>query len=169
MIQDIQAAEAINTFPIGEEQIFVLTSSQLRAIISQAVQEAIQPLKDRLSRLEGITARLENKTLDLAATQDVQGENQVIQAGHIKVLKEKAAPPIQPLQASRLDTLRRILAGSGGKMLAAQARKLMELPKNRFSELLKTAGKYLEIKPYVIPGRKTDRRKKILILRSEAR
>ena len=112
----------------SQEQIFVLSSSQLRDIISQAVENAIQPLQDRISDLEEFTAK-----------------ERAFDRKRISAL-EHSEP--QPAQKDRGDILRALLAANNGKLLRSQARKKMHLSESRFSELLATMGEYIETRPY---------------------
>jgi hypothetical protein len=64
MSADTLATGSINSFagPAGqvqasEEQIFVLSSNQLRGLIQEAVKVAMEPLEARLEALEEATAR----------------------------------------------------------------------------------------------------------------
>jgi hypothetical protein len=59
---------------------------------------------------------------------------------------ERADP--QPLQKGRGDILRALIAANGGKMLAKEARQKMHLSESRFSELLTTMIKEIEVKPF---------------------
>ena len=65
----------------------------------------------------------------------------------------------QPLQKDRGEILRALIAVNGGKMLAKEARKLMHLPENTFSELLKTCD-FIESRPYHL-----DKRQLLLIIK----
>ena len=103
-------------------------------------------------RAEVATLKKENITLS---------ENQVIQLRLIKQLQEAARRKPQPLQKDRGNILRALLAASGGKMLAKEARLKMHLSKQLFSILLSTMGEYIEIKPLY-----SDNRKKLLILKT---
>jgi len=65
----------------------------------------------------------------------------------------------QPLQKDRAQVLRAILLAHGGKMLGKEARKLMHLPENIFSELLKSCD-FIETRPYHL-----NRRQLLLIIK----
>jgi uncharacterized membrane protein len=153
----IELAEAINSFaPVAqqtdvspsEESAFILTSSQLSAIITAAVEKAIQPLQDRIEALEATVDRQDEKIAALESTQDTQADNQLIQLRLINDLREATKKEPQPLQKDRGDILRALLAANGGKMLATDARKKMHLSRSRFSELLATVKDEIEVKPY---------------------
>jgi hypothetical protein len=129
--------------------------------IAQAVEETVQPLKDRVSILECAIAKLQAENAALAATQAHLIENQEIQLRLIGQLREAAKREPQPMQKDRAEILRALLAANGGKMLAKDARQKMHLSKQLFSMLLVTMGEHIEIKPL-----HSDNRKKILILKT---
>lgn len=135
-----------------EEPIFVLTGSQLQDIISKAVL----PLQAELQDLKDTVAFQGEKIAALEATQDLQAENSFIQLQLINDLRKDREP--QPLQKDRAQVLRALLVAAGGKMLAKEARKLMHLPENTFSELLKTCD-FIESRPYHL-----DKRQLLLII-----
>lgn len=76
---------------------------------------------------------------------------------HVRELEGLKEP--QPAQRDRGEILRALLAANGGKMLAKDARKTMRLPENRFSELLTSQNRYIEVKTYSM-----DKRQKLLVL-----
>ncbi len=160
------ASASINTFgpspkadfvPPSEEQIFVLSSSQLQEIITRA----IQPLQDRIESLETTVACQDEKIAALETTAKHQEDNQFIQFQLINQLREATRKEPQPLQRDRGDILQALLAANGGKMLAKDARKKMHLNKPRFSELLATMGDCIRTKPYHL-----NKSAKVLILKS---
>jgi uncharacterized coiled-coil protein SlyX len=145
----------------SEEQIFVLTSSQLQDLVTQAVEKAIQSLQDRIESLETTVACQEQKIATLEATTKHQEDNQFIQLQLISQLREATKKEPQPLQRDRGEILRVLLAANGGKMLAKDARKKMRIPKSSFSELLKTCD-FIEVRPYHL-----DTRQDVLVLKSQ--
>lgn len=154
----IEVAKAIKSFlpaeqqadfvPPSEESVFVLTSSQLSALITQAVEKAIQPLQDEVSQLRATVAAQDDKITALEARIGLQEDNGLIQLRLIGQLREAAKKEAQPLQKDRGDILRALLAANGGKMLAKDARQKMHLSRSRFSELLVALERDIEIKPY---------------------
>jgi hypothetical protein len=70
---------------------------------------------------------------------------------------EKKEP--QPLQRDRGKVLQALIASSGGKMLAKQARMIMHLDKATFSRLLGTLSDFVTKKVYSL-----DRRQRVLVL-----
>jgi uncharacterized membrane protein len=177
------ASESEATAPPSEE-IFVLSASQLEAIISQAVERATAPLATRLDALErgvgcgkggedpqdGQESQIsawkalenlwaENLALkrELEAFQDHVAQERAFDRQRIAKLEQKAP---QPLQKDRGDILRALIAANGGKMLAKEARRKMHLSKSRFSELLATMEGYIEMKSF-----HGDKRSKVLLLK----
>ncbi len=112
----IKAAEAINTFPNEEDQIFVLTSSQLAALMGQAVQEAIQPIKDRLSELED---------MNILRAKEIAHDRRRMAA-----LEHKDP---SPRQQNKAKILRALLVDNGGKISSKEARQVMGLKKKIIS------------------------------------
>ena len=115
------ASASINSFgPKPEEQIFVLTASQLSEMVAAACQDA---LKSTISSFqEEILALREEVALERATDR--------------RRIAELERGNIQPMQADRGEILRALLAANGGKMLAKEARHKMHLSESRFSELL---------------------------------
>jgi hypothetical protein len=126
-----------------EEPIFVLTRSQLKAII----QEATSPI---LLELQGLRDHQEEDIERLAL--DIAYDRQ-------RISKLEQSKP-QPLQRDRGEILRALLAANGGKMLAKDARQKMHLIKPRFSELLATMKDDIEIRPYHL-----KKNQKVLVLK----
>lgn len=126
-----------------EEPIFVLTRSQLKAII----QEATAPLLQELQALRACQeADIERLALDIALDRQ-------------RLAKLEKIEP-QPLQRDRGEVLRALIAANGGKMLAKDARQKMHLTKQIFSMLIASMGEYIEIKPL-----HSDKRKDVLMLK----
>ena len=151
-----------------EESIFVLTSSQLRSLIVEAVEKAIQPLQDRIESLESTVASQGN---ELAALRSKLASLESLQESEISrvcvdiaqdrrrlAALEKVEP--QPLQKDRGEILRALIAANGGKMLAKDARQKMHLSRSRFSELLTTMKNKIEVKPYHL-----SKRQNVLVLK----
>jgi regulator of replication initiation timing len=112
-----------------------------------ALRAEVKELGNKIASLE-----IENATLS---------ENQLIQLRLINELRETTRKKAQPMQKDRADILRALLAASGGKILAKDARKKMHLSKERFSNLLLICD-FIERRPYHL-----DRRQDVIILKSE--
>jgi len=176
-VQGIVDAPIINTFGLPEatappsEQIFVLSASQLQAIVSQAIERATAPLESRLEELErGGEAPQDGQkgpdqilqvVLDLKASleslEDMTARERAYDRQRLARL-ERVDP--QPLQKDRGEILRALIAANGGKMLAKEARQKMNLSKASFSVLLSTMKDDIETKTYHL-----NRSAKVLILR----
>lgn len=125
-----------------EEPVFILTSSQLRGLITQAVEDATQPFQDEVLRLNQRITSLES-----LHDQDVSRICLDIAYDRQRLAKLEKVEA-QPIHRDRGEILRALLAANNGKMLARDARKKMHLSRSRFSELLSTMGDYIEVKPY---------------------
>jgi len=161
-LMEVVEATAINSFgskpPKADEQIVVLTTGQLSAIIKQAIQEASEPI---LQEIQGLKAIIDHQGEEIAVLKGrikACGELQDRHGEKLDAILEKKP---QPLQKDRGDILRALLAANGGKMLAKDARKKMHLSKARFSELLAVCN-FVDTKPL-----HSDRRKLVIILKSE--
>jgi hypothetical protein len=150
-----------NDFVPPSEQLIVLSVGQLQDLITQAIEKAIQPLKDEVSDLRATVTHQGEKIAVLESTQETQADNQLIQLRLINDLRATIKKDPQPLQKDRGEILRALIAANGGKMLAKDARKKMHLNKPRFSELMATIGDYIDTKPYHL-----NKSAKVLILKS---
>lgn len=148
------------------ESNFVLTASQLRQIITEAVQETIQPLQDRIESLEFTVAiqgaEIAATSLKLASLESLQEQDttriclDIAYDRRRLAMLEKVEP--QPLQKDRGEILRALIAANGGKMLAKDARQKMRISKQAFTNLLATVDG-IKLMPY-----KADKRQRLLIL-----
>ena len=150
-------------FPVSpsEEAVFILNSGQLSALITKAIEKAIQPLQDRIGDLEKIVAAQDEKIVALEATLDTHADNSLIQLRLIGQLREAVKKEAQPMQKDRGEILRALIAANGGKMLAKDARQKMRMDKGNFSRLLDTLKDYIDTKPL-----HNDKRKLLLIIKS---
>jgi len=123
----------INNFGIAKENSFPQSSEELEAFVCRITQ----PLQDRIDALE---AELELRALEIAQDR--------------RRIARLEAPEAQPKQKDRREVLLSILVANGGKMPSQEARRLMELPANRFSELLATMRDVIEVKPWRTRSRK---------------
>ena len=138
----------------SEETVFVLKGSQLQELISRAVQESALPLKAEFQaharEIQALKRELGLQTLRIddsfEAIEDIDN-----------TLTKKTKS--RPLHKDRAMVLKALLAANRGKMLAKDVRKLMHLPKNTFSELLKTCD-FIESRPYHL-----DKRQLLLVVK----
>ncbi len=138
------ASASINSFgPKPEEQIFVLTASQLSEIVAAACQDALKS-QNILFQAE-ISLLREEVALERATDR--------------RRIAELERGNIQPMQADRGEILRALLAANGGKMLAKEARQKMHLSKQSFSNLLATVQD-ISSRPYHL-----DKRQIVLALK----
>ena len=150
-------------FPVSpsEEAVFILNSVQLSALITKAIEKAIEPLQDRVKDLEKIVAAQGEQIATLTSTQE-QDVNRIcldIAYDRQRLARLERVEP-QPMQRDRGDILNALLAANGGKMLAKDARQKMRLDKATFSRLLDALKDDIAIKPL-----HTDKRKLVLMLK----
>jgi len=126
----------------------------MAVLIAQAVEKAVQSLRDEITSLK-------EKTVALEATQATLSDNQLIQLRLTNDMKEAVKKNPQPMQKDRADILRALLVANGGKMLAKDIRKRMHIKKNHFAELLRVCD-FIDTKPFHL-----DRRQTVIILKSE--
>jgi hypothetical protein len=154
--------------PPSEEAAFILSASQLSALISQAIEKAIQPLQDRISSLEDRIECLEkeNAALDIRLVSLENMEEQDITRVFLDIAQDRQRisklewiEP-QPMQKDRGEILRALLVANGGKMLAKDARQKMHLSRSLFSMLLTTMRDDVEVRTYQL-----KKNQKLLVLR----
>ena len=138
----------------SEDPIFVLTSSQLRQIIA----DALQPLQDEVSELKATVASQGEEIRALRADEKLDHDD--IRDLYDALASLEQPPHIQPLQKDRGEILRALIAANGGKMLAKDARAKMHLSKELFSMLLASMEEHIETKPL-----HSDKRKLVLIIK----
>jgi len=158
------APVAVQTdFPVSpsEEAVFILNSGQLSALITKAIEKAIQPLRDRVKDLEKIVAAQGEQIAALEATegQDISRLALDIALDRQRLARLEKVEP-QPLQKDRGEILRALLAANGGKMMAKEARQKMHLGKEQFSLLLSKMDEYIETKQF-----HQDKRRLVLIIK----
>jgi len=164
------ANASINTFGISpkadfespsEEAVFILTSGQLSALITKAIEKALQPLQDHIKDLEKIVAAQGEQiaALEITAEHDVNRICSDIAYDRQRLARLEKIEP-QPLQRDRGDILRALIAANGGKMLAKEARNKMRMDKATFSRLLATLTDEIDTKPL-----HQDKRRLLLIIK----
>ncbi len=147
--------DACSNVSQSEDSVFILSSEQLQEIIKGAIEQAIQPLQEKIEALEDEVEAL--RASQKAYYERFSGD--ILDHGQRLKKLEKVDP--QPLQKDRGEILRALIAANGGKMLAKDARQKMHLSKELFSMLLATMSDYIEIKPL-----HSDNRRKLLIIRT---
>jgi hypothetical protein len=165
----IEVAKAINTFgtspkadfvPPSEEAVFILTASQLQAIIFQA----IQPLQDEVRELRATVARQDENIAALEATQETQAENQLIQLRLIGQLRE--ATTQRPEEDSPLlDELYKEMIAIGRKQTDfATAARMVKRSKGRMIQLKSAIA--LDQRFILVPS-ESHKQKVLIRLRTE--
>lgn len=152
----------------SNDTLITLTYAQLRDLITQAVEKAIQPLKDEVMGLKATVASqgeeiaaLRSKLASLETLQEQDTTRICLDIAYDRrrlTALEKVEP--QPMQKDRGEILRALLAANGGKMLAKDARQKMRMDKATFSRLLDTLKDEIDTRPL-----HQDRRKLLLIIK----
>jgi hypothetical protein len=150
-------------FPVSpsEEAVFILTASQLQAIISQA----IQPLKDEVSQLRATVARQGENIASLEATQDTHADNQLIQLRLIHDLRETTEKRPGNTEISRANKIEKYLTSRPDHRATLETLKgHLQVDNVRLNEAIKVLIATSE-RSYSIQKEKTgDKRKRILVM-----
>ncbi len=131
MSVDILPVSGISTLP--SDTLITLTIGQLQDLVAQAVQEAVQPLKDEI-------AGLHEKDKEIERQQDNLAENQLIQLRIISGLKEDKSAAEPPAAAKKttdhLDDLYRLMVEDRSQQVSiAKAARLLGISKERMRQL----------------------------------
>jgi len=156
-INSFASSEMQANFVPSSEQSITVSLADLRQIITEAVQKAIEPLQDEVTQLRSIVARQDEMIAALKADEKLDHDDIRDLFDAIASMEQSH---IQPLQKDRGEILRALIAANGGKMLAKDARVKMHLIKPRFSELLVTLKDEIEVRPYHL-----DKRQLVLIIK----
>ena len=134
----IEVAEAIKSFlpteqqavfPVSpsEEPVFILNSGQLSALITKAIEKAIEPLQDRVKDLEKIVAAQGEHIAALEARISLQEDNGLIQLRLINSLREdhhkapeSAAPALTQKTQDHITSIAVILAAKEKRLIESQ-------------------------------------------------
>ena len=159
----------------NEEAIFVLTSSQLSDLITEAVQKAIQPLQDRVESMEATITALDTKVSALESTQEQDVDRICLDVAYDRqrLAKLESRPSIAPTPT----------APPKGEKTIARVAKIDEVLKSRGPTTLKEMERILKISPkemnrllakldmrrYELHSRPGDDREKVLRLKVQIR
>jgi Fic family protein len=178
------ATARINTFGTSpkadfespsEEPLFVFTSGQLREIISQAVQKAIEPLQDRIEDLEKMVAAQGEQIATLTSTQE-QDVNRICldiayDRRRLATLEQRPSTPAPIASAPKGEkTIARIakideVLKSRGPTTLKELERILGIDKATMTRLL---GK-LDMRRYELHSRPGDDREKVLRLKVQIR
>ena len=125
-----------------EEAAMPISIADIQAHPAEAMAALIETVRRQDGIIQELAARLDQDELHFS--------RQI--AEDRKRLSSLEVPRITPAEKDRSDILRALLAANGGKMLAKEARKIMRLPRSRFSELLARCD-FVETKPYHLDKR----------------
>jgi len=171
-------------FPVSpsEEAVFILNSGQLSALITQAVQKALQPLQDRVSTLEDKTVSLEEENAVLRlklTTLETQQEEDITRLcvdicqdrRRLATLEQRpsttlapSAPPRGEKTIARIAKIDEVLKARGPTTLKEMERILKISPKEMNRLLAK-----LDMRRYELHVRPGDAREKVLRLKVQIR
>lgn len=171
------AVATINTFspksevqPV-EEPVFLLTSTELRAIIADAVEDATRSILSQLSVLEGKITALEKRNAVLEAQEETDighlAEGLAQDRRRITALEEsRTAPPAPPGEKTiaRIEQIKSILKSRGATSFGELERILKISPR----EMLRLT-KRIDLRYFEVTRRPGDGRQKVLRLRAQIR
>lgn len=149
--------------------IFVLTSDQLRSIVTGAIKEATGAIRQELDLLQRERAndqreiaalRAQVRSLESTEEQDITRVCLDIAQDRQRISRLERVEP-QPMQKDRGEILRALLVANGGKMLLKDARQRMHLSRSTFSQLIATIKDDVELKQFHL-----RKNQKVIILRS---
>jgi hypothetical protein len=161
--------------PPSEDPVFILTSSQLQAIVAQAIEKAIQPLQDEVRHLQATVARQGEKIAALEATTDKQAENELFQLRLINSLREVVQKPTVPTPPpkgektlARIAKLKDFLKTRGSGATFQECERLLGIKPNQMSALItKLDKRSFEVFTRVGDGRQRVIRLKVQIASRE--
>lgn len=137
-------AQAISGFPIGEPQ-----STDTVTLPVSLLNELIEEIQDLRAAVK-VLQETQDQAYETIARDIAQDRKRLSRL-------EQKEP--QPLQKDRGEVLRALIAAHGGKMLSGDARKMMHLSRQSFSNLLAAVDE-IDSKPYSL-----DKRQRVLVLR----
>jgi len=148
----------------SEEAVFILTSGQLSALITKAIEKVIQPLVERVESLENTIARQDEKIAALQATQDTHADNQLIQLRLINDLREAKKGPGKT-EISRADKIEKYLTSRPDHRATFETLKgQLQVDNVRLNEAIKILITTSD-RSYSIQKETTgDKRKRILVM-----
>jgi septal ring factor EnvC (AmiA/AmiB activator) len=183
------ALASINTFglspkaeiePSLERDVFILTSGQLRAIITEAVQETIQPLQEEVSQLreeiaqdrqELAALRAQVRSLEATEEQDVNRICCDIAHDRQRLARLETRPgcpaPMPPRGEKTIARIAKIddVLKNRGPTTLKQLEHILEIDRATMTRLL---GR-LDMRRYELHSRPGDDREKVLRLKVQIR
>ena len=150
--------------PPSEESVFILTSSQLQDLITQAVEKAIQPLQDRIDSLEVTVARQDEKIASMESTQETQADNSLIQLRLINGLRRGSQRRVGKTEISRAEKIEKYLEARPDHRATFESLKgHLGVDKNRLKEAIRML---MDSSPgrYGVTRTLGDKRKRVLVM-----
>ena len=154
-------------FPVSpsEEAVFILNSGQLSALITKAIEKAIQPLQDRIGDLEKIVAAQDEKIVALEATQDTQADNSLIQLRLINDLRETTKKGPGKTEISRAEKIERYLSSRPDHKATFETLKgHLQVDNVRLNEAIKILIATSDRSYSIQKDKSGDKRKRILVM-----
>ncbi|TFH52114.1 MAG: hypothetical protein E4G89_01705 [Methanothrix sp.] len=148
----------------SEESAFILTSSQLSALITAAVEKAIQHLQDEVTQLRATVATQDEMITALEARIGLQEDNGLIQLRLIHDLRETTKKGPGKTEISRADKIERYLSSRPDHRATFETLKgHLGVDKARLKEAIKTL---MAASPdrYGITHTPGDKRKRALVM-----
>lgn len=180
----IEIANAINSLPSHamqddsvptSEQSITISLSQLRSLIAEAVQEAIQPLQDEITALRADRdqdrqeiAALRSKLASVEQQQDTLSTNQLIQLRLFNGLKEEIHKETGPTatETDRIDRIEKLCTDAPSHTISlSELRGRLGIAKAVLSRLLKKINR----EKFYLRKASHDKRVRYLCLRPEVR
>lgn len=177
MIETTLADSKINSFgpstkadvSPSEEQIYVLTASQLKAIISAAVTEALKPALERVSDLEADLSALKAEIVDVRASSESEIERvcEDIAFDRRRLCQLEQQPriptpaPLGDKTAARTEKLEEFLKARGGGATFQEVERLLNIRPNQMTALVSQLDK----RRFEVFARSGDKRQRIIRLK----
>ena len=176
MIETTLADSKINSFgpstkadvSPSEEQIYALTASQLKAIISAAVTEAVKTALERVSDLEADVSTLTTEIVELRTSSAAEIERVCVDIAtdrrRLCQLEQSRATALPPgnKTASRIAHIKTILKDRGATTFKELCR-ILDISAREMSRITNR----LDMRFFEITRRPGDARQKVLRLRSQ--
>ena len=175
----IEVAEAISGFlpnaqvaPVSstEEAVFVLTTSELKAVISAAVTEALKPALERVSDLEADISALKAEIVDVRASSESEiervCEDIAFDRRRLCQLEQSMIPTPAPLgdkTAARTEKLKEFLKARGGGATFQEVERLLNIRPNQMTALVSQLDK----RRFEVFARSGDKRQRIIRLKAQ--
>ena len=175
----IEVAHALSSFlpnaqvaPVSstEEAVFVLTTSELKAIISAAVTEAVKTALERVSDLEADVSTLTTEIVELRTSSAAEIERVCVDIATdrrrlCQLEQQPKIPTPAPLgdkTAARTEKLKEFLKSRGGGATFQEVERLLNIRPNQMTALVSQLDK----RRFEVFARSGDKRQRIIRLKA---